>query len=56
MEKSKNFYKVKGFYERGLWDKKRVLDAVVRGWIRENERDEIVGEELTAKVNSQDII
>ena len=34
---SKNFEKVKYYYDRGLWDINRVREAVVKGWITEEE-------------------
>lgn len=42
---SKNFAKVKGYYEMGLWSKKKVKDAVVKGWITAAEYKEITLEE-----------
>ena len=41
---SKNFEKVKGFYDNGLWSKAKVKDAVVKGWITAAEYEEITGE------------
>ena len=41
---SKNFEKVKDYYDRGLWSKERVRKAVIRGWITEEEYALIVGE------------
>ncbi|WP_336527041.1 XkdX family protein [Bacteroides acidifaciens] len=43
MEHSKNYDKVKGFYNRKLWDLTRVRNAVVKGWITEEEFAEITG-------------
>lgn len=40
---SKNFEKVKNYYENGIWTKSMVLNAVGR-WITEEEYYEIVGE------------
>ena len=42
MEHSKNFYKVKDYYDRGLWNKTRVHNAIGK-WITEEEYYEIVG-------------
>lgn len=42
---SPKFNKVKGYYERGLWTKRQVLNAVAHGWITENEYAVITGEE-----------
>lgn len=39
---SQNFEKVKGFYDGGLWNEKRVWNAVGR-WITEEEYKEITG-------------
>lgn len=41
MEHSKNYDKVKVFYSRKLWDETRVRNAVVKGWITEEEFAEI---------------
>jgi len=43
-EHSKNFEKVKDFYERELWSKNRV-HAVVGKWITPEEYKEITGED-----------
>jgi uncharacterized XkdX family phage protein len=43
MEHSKNFQKVKDYYDKGLWDEYRVSEAVKKGWITEEEFEEIVG-------------
>lgn len=37
--------KVKGYYDKGLWNKERVKNAVMKGWISETEYTEITGEE-----------
>lgn len=39
---SKNFKKVKGYYDRGLWSEARVYEAVGK-WITVEEYEEIVG-------------
>lgn len=41
---SPKFEKVKKYYEEGLWNKAMVRNAVVKGWITEEEYAEIVGE------------
>lgn len=41
---SKNYYKVKEWFDLGVWDKDRVYNAIVKGWITENEYKEIIGE------------
>lgn len=43
MEHSAKFDKVKDYYDRGLWNKTRVANAVVKGWITEAEYEEITG-------------
>jgi len=43
MEHSKNFEKVKKYYDEGLWDKTRLHNAVGK-WITSDEYEEIVGE------------
>lgn len=43
MEHSKNFNKVKKYYDNKLWSKVRVWNAVGR-WITADEYEEIVGE------------
>lgn len=44
MEHSEKFELVKGYYKAGFWKKKAVKNAVIKGWIREDEYEEIVGE------------
>ena len=48
MAKSKHFDKVKGYYDRGLWSKARVRNAVSNPksilWITSEEYEEITGE------------
>ena len=41
---SKKFKKVKNYYDSGLWDIRKVRDAVVHGWITAEEFEEITGE------------
>ena len=43
-EHSEKFYDVKGYYDSGMWKKKAVKNAVVKGWITAAEYAEIVGE------------
>ena len=43
---SKNFDKVKKFYDDGVWSESRVRDAVTRGWITEAEFKEITGKDF----------
>lgn len=40
---SKKYLKVKEYYDKGYWTKKQVHDAVIKGWITEEEYEEIVG-------------
>lgn len=42
MEHSKNFEKVKNYYDNGLWNETRVRNAVGR-WITDEEYEEITG-------------
>lgn len=44
MGKSKRFDLVKQYYDDGRWSIKKVRDAVVKGWITEEEFTEITGE------------
>lgn len=53
MEHSKNFYKVRVYYNtfyngERMWDKNRVKKSVVKGWITPVEYEEIVGETYSA--------
>lgn len=41
---SPKFDKVKAYYDKGLWNKEMVNNAVVKLWITEAEYEEIVGE------------
>ena len=40
---SSKFDKVKGYFERGLWNLERVRNAVVKGWITAEEFLAITG-------------
>lgn len=42
VEHSKNFTKVKGYYDKGLWDITKVWNSVGK-WITEAEYEEITG-------------
>ena len=44
MEHSVNYGKVKSYYDRGLWNLARVKKAVEKGWITEEEYQEITGQ------------
>ena len=43
MEHSKNYNKVKNYYDNNLWTLNMVRNAVVKGWITEEEYEEITG-------------
>lgn len=43
---SEHFYEVKEFYDTGKWDINRVYNAVVKGWITQQEFVEITGQNL----------
>lgn len=40
---SKRYELVKGYYDKRLWTRKMLQNAVVKGWITHDEYDEIVG-------------
>lgn len=40
---SRNYEKVRGYYNGGYWSKVRVKNAVAKGWITESEYEEITG-------------
>ena len=42
---SKNYTKVKQWYDMGVWTIDRVRNAVLKGWITEEEFREITGED-----------
>lgn len=44
---SKKYSVVKNYYDRGLWSASRVKDAVVKGWITEEEYEEICLESVS---------
>ena len=48
MEHSKNYEKVKSYYDRCMWSEERVRAAVGK-WITEDEYKEITGEEYPAE-------
>lgn len=43
MEHSKNYEKVKKYFDMKMWDITRVRNAVVKEWITEEEFEEIIG-------------
>lgn len=42
---SKRYELVKGYYDKRLWTRKMLKNAVTKGWITQDEYDEIVGTE-----------
>ncbi len=48
MAYSAKYEKVKYYYDNGFWDKAKVKNAVVKGWITESEYKEITGEDYAA--------
>lgn len=42
---SPKYSKVKRYYDQGLWTKEMVRNAVVKGWITEQEYEDITGRE-----------
>lgn len=45
MEHSKNYQKVKRYYDMKMWDEARVRNAVKMGWITEEEFREITSKD-----------
>lgn len=41
---SKKFNLVKSYYDKGMWNKEMVRNAVVKGWITAEEYELITGE------------
>lgn len=52
----KKFKVVKKYYEQGLWSKKRVRDAVIKGWITEEGYKEITGEDYEVQHELQAVL
>lgn len=44
MEHSKNYNKVKRWYDMGMWNEARIRNAVKMGWITKEEFTEIAGQ------------
>jgi uncharacterized XkdX family phage protein len=44
MEHSPKFELIKSYYDAGLWTAERVLNMVVKGWITQDEYNEIIGQ------------
>lgn len=45
MDHSKNYQKVKRYYDMKMWDETRVRNSVKMGWITEEEFREITGKD-----------
>ena len=48
---SKNYQKVKNYFDQGLWSKDRVRNSVGK-WITEDEYKDITGEEFFSNQNT----
>lgn len=48
MAQSKNYSKVKQYYDQSLWNAEMVKNAVVKTWITADEYKTITGEAYTA--------
>lgn len=46
---SKMYEKIKSYYDKGLWNKKQVRDAVIKGKITQEEYEQIVSVEEEAE-------
>ena len=46
VERSPKYEKVRGYYVRGLWDLRRVKNAVIKNWITSEEFRLITGTEF----------
>lgn len=47
MEHSRYFYKVKLYWDLGLWNETRVHNAVLKSWITAEEYKEITNKDFT---------
>ena len=45
MEHSKNYFKVKDYFDKGYWTEEMVKNSVLKNWITESEYREIVTKE-----------
>jgi hypothetical protein len=43
-EHSKDFAKIRGYFESGFWHRKQVYNAVIKGRITEAEYEEVTGD------------
>ncbi len=50
MEHSTKFVKVKQWFDLKMWDEKRVRNAVIKGWITDEEFQEITGKAYAVDV------
>lgn len=48
VQHSKKFEAVRDWYDCGLWNRKRVKNAVAKGWITDEEYEEITGDAYDA--------
>ena len=49
------FDKVRNYYIKGLWDEKRVKNAVAKGWITHEEYNEImIAEDVAFNIRGED--
>ena len=54
MEHSKNYEKVKLFYDIGIWNVDRVRNAVIKDWITESEFTEITASEANLPTGNKE--
>lgn len=52
-EHSAKYKKLRWYYIRGYWSAKMLADAVVKGWITEDEYEEITGEAYESDESSE---
>lgn len=52
---SKKFKLVRTYYKGGFWTKHQVENAVKKGWITEDEYEEITGEEYPVPVETETV-
>lgn len=51
--RSPKYYTVKEYYDKELWSKARVRNAVTKGWITEEEYDMIINGEPEAEDHAE---
>lgn len=54
MKHSKKYEKVKGYYDKGLWGKVALKNAVKKNWITADEYTEITGDEYVVVNEAND--